>query len=200
MFIDLKDQRFGKLLVIERTARPDARSPKCREAFWLCLCDCGTKLIVNTGSLNNGHTTSCGCARVEGAIKTAKLMLSNDPRITSAKNIFNKYKDGDLTFEQFLKLSQLPCHYCETLPTNSNIYNRYKHRKNTVLDVKSDGDFYYNGLDRLDSLRGHDFDNVVPCCKWCNYAKLDRTYEQFIIWVGKVYDTISKKKIKQNDL
>lgn len=187
---DMTGQKVGKLLVIKKVARPLTRSPKCREAFWLCLCECGNELTVNGASLRNGHTTSCGCARIDGAIKTAKLMLSEDPRITSAKNVFGGYNDGILTFEQFLELSQLPCHYCKASPNNSNIYNRYKHRKNTVLDNISSGDFYYNGLDRLDNSRGHDFDNVVPCCKWCNSAKLNRTHEQFVEWVEKIYNTM----------
>ena len=28
-----------------------------------CLCDCGSKIIVNLGNLKNGNTKSCGCLR-----------------------------------------------------------------------------------------------------------------------------------------
>ena len=52
---DLSGQRFGKLVAIER--RVDGK--------WLCKCDCGNVIAVAIGNLKNGHTTSCGCARVE---------------------------------------------------------------------------------------------------------------------------------------
>ena len=27
------------------------------------------------------------------------------------------------------------------------------------------------GIDRLDNTKGYEKNNVIPCCKWCNYAK-----------------------------
>jgi len=46
----------------------------------------------------------------------------------------------------------------------------------------------YNGIDRLDSSKGHVIDNVVPCCKWCNYAKRERSYKDFLDWVVVIYN------------
>lgn len=184
--IDLTGQRFGKLTVLQECYRK-------KNVYWLCQCDCGSQTTVMGVSLRNGHTTSCGCARFDGALKTAKKMLSGDPRTTSARNVFNGYKDGNLTFEQFLYLTQKPCHYCGNLPENSNIYNRYRHRKSTVLTNVSSGDFHYNGLDRLDNSLPHNTDNVVPCCKWCNSAKMNRTLEEFETWVEQAYNTLKSK-------
>lgn len=53
--IDLKGQRFGRLVVIEEAERTG------RKTYWLCKCDCGSFVKVPTASLNNGHTKSCGC-------------------------------------------------------------------------------------------------------------------------------------------
>lgn len=55
-FIDRTGQRFGKLVVIERSG---ANNPK--KVLWSCQCDCGKKLNVVAGSLVTGNTTSCGC-------------------------------------------------------------------------------------------------------------------------------------------
>lgn len=187
--IDLVDQKFGKLVVIKEAYRK-------KNVYWRCLCDCGNETIVIGTGLRNGHTTSCGCSRIDGAIKTAKKMLSLDPRQTSARHIYiNSYKDGNLSLEQFLLLSQQPCHYCGTTSDKSNLYNKYKNKiSTTVLQDISLGDFLYNGLDRIDNTKPHDFDNVVPCCKWCNSAKMDRTYAQFIAWIEQVSETIQKRK------
>lgn len=52
-------QRFGRLAVLER-----GRS-KTGLAGWVCLCICGNRTIVTTSNLTRGHTTSCGCYRLQ---------------------------------------------------------------------------------------------------------------------------------------
>lgn len=55
--------KFGKLTVIRRAAvRPGG------EAFWRCLCDCGNECEVRSRDLRNGHTTSCGCNKLNALI------------------------------------------------------------------------------------------------------------------------------------
>lgn len=56
--LDLTDQIFGKLRVIER-------APKRNDKYtrWICICECGTLTEVRTDYLRNGHTTSCGCEK-----------------------------------------------------------------------------------------------------------------------------------------
>jgi hypothetical protein len=66
--LDIKDMRFGRLLVIERTKVSGARN-----VMWRCLCDCGNKTIA--AAANIGKTTfSCGCLAKE----TAKELLSGN--------------------------------------------------------------------------------------------------------------------------
>lgn len=55
-FIDLLNQRFGRLRVIERMP-----NNKKNQAVWKCQCDCGRIVIVASGHLRSGHTQSCGC-------------------------------------------------------------------------------------------------------------------------------------------
>ena len=66
--IDLAGNRFGKLVVISKS---DIRKNRCR--IWECQCDCGNVVHVDTASLNNGNTRSCGCLQRE----TARLTLTN---------------------------------------------------------------------------------------------------------------------------
>jgi len=67
----LKGLRFGKLVVLEATARRSAGSVK-----WLCLCDCGNKVEVSSGNLRSGHTLSCGCHKKEATGKTCKRIFT----------------------------------------------------------------------------------------------------------------------------
>lgn len=55
--IDLKDQKFGRLLVVSRATK-NATDGK---AQWNCRCDCGGSAVVVGRFLRTGHTQSCGC-------------------------------------------------------------------------------------------------------------------------------------------
>lgn len=60
---NLVGQRFGKLVVVERTG-----SNKRGDARWLCKCDCGKTKTVTRGHLVQGSTASCGCAKLKGEV------------------------------------------------------------------------------------------------------------------------------------
>lgn len=59
--IDLTHQRFGRL-VVEKRADTVARNGN---VCWLCLCDCGQRVVVEGYALRKGITRSCGCLRRE---------------------------------------------------------------------------------------------------------------------------------------
>lgn len=69
---DLLGKRFGKLTVASRAERP--KNSKTG-TYWLCHCDCGKTKIANTGNLNYGIVSSCGCLRSEVKMKSR---LKND--------------------------------------------------------------------------------------------------------------------------
>ena len=78
-FVDLTGQRFGKLVVIERTEN------KGIEVRWLCKCDCGNQSIVASTRLKSGRTRSCGCLKGE----TAKKVMSTHKKTRT--KIYNLY-------------------------------------------------------------------------------------------------------------
>lgn len=56
--LELAGQKFGRLTAIER-----APSNKQGNSQWLCQCECGKLVVVNSQKLKSGHTQSCGCLR-----------------------------------------------------------------------------------------------------------------------------------------
>ena len=64
-FRDLTGRQFGRLAVVSR-APTNGR----RDAYWNCICDCGTRVEVKAGSLTYGSSQSCGCLRLERAVAT----------------------------------------------------------------------------------------------------------------------------------
>lgn len=55
-FIDRTGQVFGRLQIISRSG-----TDQNKKVLWECLCICGKKVVVTSGSLVTGNTTSCGC-------------------------------------------------------------------------------------------------------------------------------------------
>jgi len=97
-------------------------------------------------------------------IEKAKIWKDSNP----VKAQYSRYKSRavtknstfSLTLEEFEKEIKSSCVYCG--------YN--------------DG---LLGIDRIDSSRGYERDNIVACCKVCNYLKLDHTFEE---WLGAMHD------------
>lgn len=189
---DAVGQKFGKLIVIKLL-----QFDKNGQRKVLCICECGNDKIASLPKLKNGNTKSCGCLRTANALNqlnkacelNPKIKGKSDPRIATAKIVFRRYSDGDLSFDDFLQLSQCDCYYCGLKPSNTSNYYITNDSKNNKYsnDRKILGYFTYNGLDRVDNNQLHNKNNVVPCCYYCNRAKLDRTKEDFFKWVQLVH-------------
>lgn len=54
--LDLVNQKFGKLLVLKMTKKPEKIG-----SYVYCLCECGNHTTANAYSVKNGRTKSCGC-------------------------------------------------------------------------------------------------------------------------------------------
>ena len=57
---DLTGERFGNLTVLEK-----ADGLQNRYYTWLCRCDCGNEIVVNTKNLTAHRITHCGCRAKE---------------------------------------------------------------------------------------------------------------------------------------
>lgn len=65
---NLIGQRFGRWVVIDSADYIIKSSRRWRA--WLCQCDCGTIRSVTENTLLKGSSSSCGCYRIEQAIKS----------------------------------------------------------------------------------------------------------------------------------
>lgn len=124
-----------------------------------------------------------------------RKLINSDLSIFTDKNKFSVYKsirsvkkgcynDIDFSIEKFYQLTQLPCYYCGC--EFSNIANRAKHIKKSSQFAKETGNYYYNGLDRLDPSKGHIMTNIIPCCIVCNRSKRSLTFDKFLTWINDI--------------
>lgn len=193
---DYVGRKFGRLEVLELTESVMENNGR-RRTTYVCRCDCGTVLNRQRHYLQNKRTAnkSCGCVNSENRSKLGLAKRKYHPRTATADQLYRRtYSDGDITLEQFMSLSQNNCFYCNAKPGSR--YNKYIHRfkaKNSDY-AKQEGEFIYNGLDRIDSNLPHNINNVVPCCIQCNWSKSNKSVDEFRSWIIRVYEYWAKEK------
>jgi hypothetical protein len=72
--IDIISQRFGRLTALRPVEKRD------HKYFWLCICDCGKKVVVQGKKLRNSHTRSCGCLKKESHLVHGESRKGHETR------------------------------------------------------------------------------------------------------------------------
>lgn len=171
---DLTGQKFGRLTVTKLIGSENSQT------MWECLCLCGNISIVASGSLVSGSTKSCGCSKGNWKNNTesaANSLFSNNKSSAAKRNL-----EFSLTKEQFLEITKRNCDYCGIEPLQ-------------IAKCKggTNGDYIYNGLDRVDNEKGYTIENCVSCCKQCNISKASYTKEKFINWAKRLVKNLENK-------
>jgi hypothetical protein len=188
-FINISGQRFGRLVAIKVVERQ--RRGTTVELIWLCQCDCGNTKRVKRSSLGKS-VNSCGCLRKEITQERGRKNKGHGlPSGVAAKNkLYDKYRRQAgfrglvfaLSMEQFENLTQGDCYYCGDSPYQ------------TTKEKSSNGQYTYNGIDRVDNNDGYVISNCVSCCGTCNKAKLSMSEDEFAGWADKVYHHFAQHK------
>jgi hypothetical protein len=182
--IDWAGMKFGRLTILSPT---DERASDGR-ILWKATCECGKECLVIPREAKNGHTVSCGCFRLEVSQSKAftlhKKTRQYDPWISSARAVYKTYYT-ECDFDIFLSLTQKPCYYCGRQPFRTyNVGTSYGGSDYQMTE----GNFTYNGLDRVDINKGHTSDNVVSCCLECNQAKNKSSLQEFLLHIERMYE------------
>lgn len=88
--IDLTGKRFGRLTVIERDYETQ-RKKNNKYVYWKCKCNCGNDTSVNSESLRQGKTKSCGCLIIEnGRMNTSENLIPANRKVLVEKTNLNR--------------------------------------------------------------------------------------------------------------
>ncbi len=166
--------RIGLLTLISRVGTNKDGRPLFR-----FKCDCGGEKITIWKK-----TRSCGCLQMNVRMSNGRARRL-DFGVAAFNNLYAAYRYGavkrGLSFVisrvEFYKLTQKNCVYCGKPPSQV--------RKKMG---GCNGDFVYNGIDRIDNARGYEVDNVASCCKMCQNAKRDYSVLEFLEWVKRISD------------
>jgi len=97
MTINLIGQRFGKLVVLEKTEQRKNNSP-----VWKCQCDCGNHTYVDGHSLRKGNTQSCGCLKSKGEFKVLQILQQLNIKYEYQKKFDDCIYHSHLVFDFYL--------------------------------------------------------------------------------------------------
>jgi hypothetical protein len=171
--LDLIGQKFKRLTVEKREG-----SNSFGDSTWFCVCDCGKTKIVSGRSLVRGSTGSCGCLSDIPSEEVAVAQLySQYGRQASLRGLSWELKRSD-----FARLILGACFYCGDSGSDKLVFNR-----------KTREPFLHNGIDRLNNDSGYVIENVVSCCKFCNFAKRERSLTEFRQWIEHLVCHQAKK-------
>jgi len=159
------------------------------EGIYTLTCDCGSTITGSTDSItkkisllmSNGYVACQKCTYKMKAelgrerIKSAKVYTYGDVYREYVNKAKTRSIDFNLSLEECYNLFKSDCTYCGLEPSN-------KRTRENGVEVK------YQGIDRVDNSIGYERNNVVPCCKYCNSFKLDRTVEEFYEGVDRIYN------------
>jgi len=165
-FKDLSGNIYGRLTAIEFHKRDSIK----KNTFWVCKCECGNTLVVNTENLRVGNTKSCGCLQKESVSKANKTHgLRNTPEYSAWAALKGR-----------------------CLNKNNGEYHRYGARGITVCDrwLDSFENFYADmgkkpssnlSIDRINNNKGYSKEN----CRWATSSQQarNRNTENFAIGI-----------------
>lgn len=162
---------FGFLEIIEQS------KSKNKERRWKCKCVCGKFSECGTNTLTSGHSTSCGCKRIESITHSFKNITGTWYH-SVAKSAKVRGFEFNLSKEFLQDLLEKQSFKCKLSGLPIKIYNGRNCQK-----------YYYEttaSLDRIDNIKGYDEDNVQFLHKHINYMKWTHNEDYFITLCKKV--------------
>ena len=168
--IDESGNCYGELTVIERAGKD-----KSGYALWKAKCSCGNVVYFRGSSLRAGSYKSCGCKRRNRKLDGFSIKYASRVYHQYRGNAISKSLGFFLTPEEFERITQLPCYYCDSAS------------KDNIFAVGYIG----NGIDRVVNAIGYRAENVVPCCGLCNHMKSDIDVDVFIAQCKNITKHIS---------
>jgi hypothetical protein len=151
---DQEKRRAARLICENIVVKQDKELKVCTRCCKELELDCFksdndeiTKTCINCRKQNNRVVRQ----NVEESKERAKEIEQNDPKrqyIRYINSSVSRNLEFKLSFEEYFEVVKNKCYYCNDL-----------HERG------------FNGLDRIDSCEGYNIENIVSCCKMCNYLK-----------------------------
>lgn len=170
--LQLKNKRFKSLLVLERDEDyAKKKGLKSTDAFWKCKCDCGEITYRSSYDLTKGKAVSCGCKHK----KCGKNHFLWKGYGEISKNYFNRVERGakdrglefKITLEEIWNLFLTQKRKCALSGLEIGFAKSHKEKSTASLD-------------RIDSQKGYNIDNIQWVHKDINMLKCNITQDRLV--------------------
>lgn len=182
---------FNKLTAIEYIGEENNR-----RAIWLWQCECGNQIKLQSDTVKNGHTKSCGCLNKDKELELYGQNFDYSFTLAARKECYNSYKQRarrsnihfELSFDECMYFFEKSCFYCGREPSN------IKKARST------ESTFIYNGIDRVNNDRkvGYRLENIISCCARCNRAKGIMDFNEYLEFLVTSVNYIKQIPLKEN--
>lgn len=194
--------RVGKLVVLEfsHTARATDK-PGLKHgdttAFWKCICDCGTELIVSNRSLRAGLLIKNGTSGFSGRRQCDNCSPNQADKYSIVKHAIHGVRyhakrrniDFQISKEYLLELFEKQDGLCAISKLPMAI-DRYKNK-----EVRKTGRIPHSpSIDRIDPKIGYVEGNVQFVLAQVNYGKSDFSQQEFIDMCYAIVEQDKKNK------
>ena len=168
--------QYGRLTLVENLGLlPIGNRQRTHGRF---KCACGNEKVMPISWVEHNGVQSCGCLRSELGREHFKQLGDSKAKQPGRREFIAMFctyrrraaRNGipfDINLDQFYELTLAPCHYCGAPP-------------------KDGVQFLHNGIDRVNSAEGYVSSNTVPCCQFCNRAKMGKPLVEFEEWLETI--------------
>lgn len=123
-----------------------------------------------------------------------EIEQATNPKIAMLECVRQYKKKADkrvipwkLSIEECQALFEQHCLYCDSPPAQ-------------ISKSMHGSQYLFTGIDRKDNSLGYEIGNVVPCCKFCNFAKHKHSMKEFQAWLDDIaayYPTLAAKELSK---
>lgn len=182
--LNLTNQKFHRLTAIKPVGRN-----RNRVVIWRFVCDCGKIKDIDGTKVRLGLTKSCGCLKAENLKKDGKEHHNWQGYGDISLSFFNRMKSSaklrkhswNLSPQFLWKLYLKQNKRCALSGIEIKMPFHIRQLRDKANDTLA-------SLDRIDSNRGYERDNVQWICKRINYMKHTQNQEKFLNLVKAIYE------------
>jgi len=171
---DIIGKKFGELTVINLSRTKPFEKIKSIKYFYNCICSCGREIEIVRTNIITGHTASCGCKKNRKNSSHPNWKGYGDISGGFWLHIKRHAKERKISFNISIQdvwelyLNQNKCCALSGIPI-------------TLKSFKKDRIYYHRtgSLDRIDSTKGYEINNIHWIYKKFNWMKLDMPLSRF---------------------
>lgn len=158
-------------------------------------CDCGAIKVGEYQSIRRGRIVSCGCWKADKEYRQKQREAAYELQRNGKLNIGNERSDDDTPFRHYMK--GIRQREIDTTLTCRDLKNQCERQHgrcaytNVPLVLATHTDYLYPkyilaSVDRVDSKKGYDVNNIQFVSLACNYAKNNMSHDEMNMFLDIV--------------